>query len=72
MTLSGSICASAPNMQSIMRKPVSPRAAQAAGSTPLAIVPGGAITSIARNKPSLFGMLVRQHRPDARVGGRLA
>ncbi len=39
-----------------MRKPVSPRAAQAAGSTPLAIVPAGAITSMARNTPSLLGM----------------
>ena len=43
-------------MQSTMRKPVRPRAAQAAGSTPLAMVPGGQITSIARNTPSLFGM----------------
>ena len=56
-TLSGSICASAPNMQSTMRKPVRPRAAQAAGNTALAIVPGGAVTSIARNTPSLFGIL---------------
>ena len=39
-----------------MRKPVRPRAAQAAGSTALAIVPGGAITSTARKKPSLLGM----------------
>ena len=44
-------------MQSTMRKPVRPRAAQAAGNTALAIVPGGAVTSIARNTPSLFGML---------------
>ena len=56
-TRSGSIMASAPKQQSTMRKPVRPRAAQAAGSTALAIVPGGAITSIARNTPSLFGML---------------
>src|SRR5260370_17709807 len=56
-TLSGSICDSAPNMQSTMRKPVRPRAAQAAGSTPLAMVPGGAVTSMARTPPSLFGML---------------
>ncbi len=56
-TLSGSNWASAPKMQSVMRKPVRPRAAQAAGSTPFAIVPGGAITSMARNTPSLFGML---------------
>ena len=56
LTLSGSIIASAPNMQSTMRKPVSPRAAHAAGSTPLPTVPGGQITSIARNTPSLFGM----------------
>src|ERR671935_1269087 len=55
-TLSGSIIASAPNMQSTMRNPVSPRAAQAAGSTPLPTVPGGQITSIARNTPSLLGM----------------
>src|SRR5262249_61057690 len=52
----GSIIASAPNMQSTMRKPVNPRAAQAAGSTALPIVPGGQITSIARNTPSLLGM----------------
>ena len=39
-----------------MRKPVRPRAAQAAGSTPLPTVPGGQITSIARNTPSLFGI----------------
>jgi hypothetical protein len=44
----GSIRASAPKQVSIIRKPVRPRAADAAGSTPLAIVPGGAITSIAR------------------------
>ena len=55
-TRSGSIIARQPKAQSTMRKPVRPRAAQAAGSTPLAIVPGGAITSIARNTPSLFGM----------------
>src|ERR1700756_1580012 len=55
-TLSGSICASAPKQQSTMRKPVRPRAAQAAGGTALAIVPGGAITSTQRKKPSLFGM----------------
>src|SRR5438270_891624 len=33
----GSIWASAPKQVSIMRKPVSPRAAEAAGSTPLAM-----------------------------------
>ena len=48
MTRSGSIWASAPNTVSIIRKPVSPRAAQAAGGTELAIVPGGAITSMGR------------------------
>ena len=37
---------------------MSPRAAQAAGSLPLVIVPGGAITLIGRNTPSLFGMLI--------------
>jgi hypothetical protein len=56
MTRSGSIMARAPKAQSSMRKPVSPRAAQAAGSTACAIVPDGAITSIARNTPSLVGM----------------
>jgi len=55
-TRSGSIMASAPNMQSVMRKPVRPRAAHAAGSTPLPTVPGGQTTSMARNTPSLFGM----------------
>ena len=50
LTLSGNIMASAPNMQSTMRKPVRPRAAQAiAGSTPLPTVPGGQITLMARN-----------------------
>ena len=39
-----------------MRKPVRPRAAVAAGSTQLAIVPGGAMTCTARWKPSLFGI----------------
>ena len=48
ITRSGSIWASAPKTVSTMRKPVSPRAAQAAGGTALAIVPGGAMTSMAR------------------------
>ena len=39
-----------------MRLPVRPRAATAAGSTALAIVPGGAITRMARKKPSLLMM----------------
>ena len=39
-----------------MRNPVSPRAAHAAGSTPFAIVPAGAVTSMTRNTPSLFGI----------------
>ena len=47
-TRSGSITANAPKQQSTMRKPVRPRAAVAAGSTQLAMVPGGAITWIAR------------------------
>ena len=55
-TRSGSIIASAPNAQSTMRNPVSPRAAQAAGSTPFAIVPAGAVTSMTRKTPSLFGI----------------
>ncbi len=58
ITRSGYSCASAPNAQSTPRKPVSPRAAQAAGSLPLVMVPGGAITLIGRNTPSLFGMLI--------------
>src|SRR4051812_24754317 len=60
-TTSGSIFASAPKQQSTILKPVNPRAAQAAGNTALAIVPGGAITSMQRKKPSLFGM------PDGRI-----
>src|SRR5262245_10651258 len=55
-TWSGTIMARAPKQQSTMRKPVRPRAAQAPGSTTFAIVPGGAITSIARNTPSLLGI----------------
>ena len=51
-------CANAPKQQSTARNPVSPRAAQAAGSLPFMIVPGGAITLIGRNTPSLFGMLI--------------
>src|SRR6516225_6411431 len=71
-TLSGSIWASAPNMQSTMRNPVRPRAAQAAGNTAFAIVPGGAVTSIARNTPSLFGILDigRQYRADRAIARR--
>src|SRR6476659_7833551 len=52
-TRSGYSCANAPKQQSTPRKPVSPRAAHAAGSLPLVIVPGGAITLIGRNTPSL-------------------
>src|ERR1700724_912533 len=66
-TLSGSICDSAPNMQSTMRKPVRPRAAQAAGSTPLAMVPGGAVTSMARKTPLVVGDVGRQHRADRAI-----
>src|ERR671924_797315 len=55
-TLSGTIIARAPKQQSTIRKPVRPRAAVAPGNTTLAIVPGGAITSMARKTPSLFGM----------------
>src|ERR1700722_13175144 len=57
-TRSGYSCASAPKQQSTPRNPVSPRAAHAAGSLPLVIVPAGAITLIGRNTPSLFGMLI--------------
>jgi len=45
-----------PKAQSAARNPVNPRAAQAAGSTPLVMVPGGAITSMQRNTPSLLAM----------------
>ena len=41
LNLVGQHLANAPNMQSTIRKPVRPRAAQAAGSTPLPTVPGG-------------------------------
>ncbi len=57
-TRSGYSIANAPKAQSAARKPVSPRAAQAAGSTPLVTVPGGATTSMQRNTPSLLGMLI--------------
>ena len=40
-----------------MRKPVSARAAQAPGGTTLAIVPGGAMTRMTRNTPSLLGIV---------------
>ena len=52
--------ASAPKAQSVARKPVRPRAAQAAGRTPLVMVPGGAVTSTQRNTPSLLGMLTER------------
>src|SRR5436309_2278961 len=55
-TRSGSISASAPNIVSTMRNPVRPRAAQLAGRTAFAIVPAGAVTSIARKTPSLLGI----------------
>src|SRR5262245_22910132 len=55
-TRSGTICAKAPKQQSTIRKPVRPRAAQAAGSTALAMVAGGAMTSMARKTPSLLGI----------------
>ena len=55
-TRSGSIMASAPNAQSPMRNPVSPRAAHAPGRTMLVMVPSGAVTSITRNTPSLQGI----------------
>ena len=42
--------------QSRMRNAVTPRAAQAAGKTILGIVPGGAVSSIARKSPSLHGI----------------
>ena len=44
----GQIWASAPNRQSIIRKPVSPRAANAAGRSGLTMLPGGVITEIGR------------------------
>ena len=55
-TRSGYSSARAPKAQSAARNPVSPRAAQAAGSSPCMMVPFGAITVMARNTPSLFGM----------------
>ena len=55
-TLSGTIIARAPKVQSIMRKPVTPRMAQAPGITTDVTVPGGVVTSIGRNMPSLLGM----------------
>ena len=56
MTRPGYSIASAPSAQSNMRNPVRPRAAQAAGSRALAMVPAGAVTLMQRNTPSLFGM----------------
>src|SRR4026209_391757 len=53
ITRSGSIWASAPKTVSIIRKPVSPRAAQAEGGTELAIVPGGGMTSVGREEVAL-------------------
>ena len=57
-TRSGYRRASAPKQQSVARKPVRPRAAQAAGGSAFMIVPAGAITRIGRNTPSLFCMLI--------------
>src|SRR5262249_33867729 len=61
ITRSGSIWARAPNTVSTMRNPVSPRAAQAAGGTALAIVPGGAVEA------GVAEDLVRQDRLETRV-----
>ncbi len=69
-TWSGSIWASAPNMQSTMRKPVRPRAAQAAGSTALAIVPGGAIDLDGAEHALIVRDLGRQHRADRAIARR--
>ena len=54
-TRSGSRPARAPKTASTMRKPVTPRIDDAAGMTPLTIVPGGAITRSGRNRPAVFG-----------------
>ena len=56
MERSGRSRASAPKAQSSIRKPVKARAAQEPGWTTLATVPSGAVTSMARSTPSLFGM----------------
>ena len=47
-TFSGTASARAPNRQSIMRRPVMPRAPQAAGWAGLTIDPGGALTVMGR------------------------
>ena len=47
-TRSGRTCASAPSMVSVSRKPVSPRAAKAAGRTGFRMLPLGARTRIGR------------------------
>src|SRR5207253_1185487 len=65
-TLSGSIMASAPNMVSTMRKPVSPRAAQAAGNTPLPMVPGGQVGEGRAGEALRIVEDFRQHRLGAR------
>ena len=67
-TRSGTISASAPNMASTTRYPVRARAAQAAGSRGLRILPSGARTSMARKTPALFGDLGLQHTTYTEVG----
>src|SRR6185437_12436125 len=55
----GTICASAPNIVSITRYPVSARAATGAGEVGFSTLPSGADTSIQRKTPALFGMSPR-------------
>src|SRR3972149_1660512 len=52
---SGTACDNAPNIASIKRKPLTPRAATAAGRRGLNRQPSGAATRIGRMKPELFG-----------------
>ena len=54
--LSGTICANTPSSTSMARQPTMARAAQAAGGRGLTMVPSGRRISIARAKPSKFGI----------------
>jgi len=55
-TLDGTICARQPKSASESRNPTTPRIPEAAGITGLTMLPSGAITSMGRNSPEVFGM----------------
>jgi len=63
--------ARAPKQQSVMRKPVNPRAAEAAGRTQLAMVPPGGDDLDRAVEGLVAGDVEGEHGLEARVGGGL-